>query len=257
MAKLNALYPFRVHDAQSYGRLDSKKLPALVMNPLDEYIYTTQNEHPMRDMALTVLIDNSGSMRGRPITTAAISAEIIAQTLEKCGVKVEILGFTTADWKGGNTKKLWQKNGSSPLPGRLNDLMHIIYKQSHTPYRKAKNNLGVLLKESILKENIDGEALLWAYNRLMNMPQNRKILMVISDGAPVDDSTFSANDSGLLERHLQNMIHFIEKKSPVELVAIGIGHDVSRYYKNAVTIRSPETLTEVMMDSFIKLFDKK
>ena len=237
------------------GHIDPKKIASFVADPMQDDIFKITDNNLMRDVSLTLLIDCSGSMRGRPMTTAAVSADIIASTLEKCGVKVEILGFTTAGWKGGKVKKAWEEAGAPPLPGRLNDLLHVIFKEGHSPWRRSREDLGVLLKEALLKENIDGEALLWAHDRLMATSEQRKILMVISDGAPVDDSTFSANDSGILERHLRNVIHMIEKKSPIELTAIGIGHDVTRYYNNAVTIRNVDKLTEVMMEQFVTLFD--
>lgn len=254
-AKLLALRSSLSMKYLTEGYIDPKKIASFIADPMQDDIFKITDNNLMRDVSLTLLIDCSGSMRGRPMTTAAVSADIIASTLEKCGVKVEILGFTTAGWKGGKVKKAWEEAGAPPLPGRLNDLLHVIFKESHAPWRRAREDLGVLLKESLLKENIDGEALLWAHDRLMKASQQRKILMVISDGAPVDDSTFSANDSSILERHLRNVIDMIEKKSPIELTAIGIGHDVTRYYNNAVTIRNVDKLTEVMMDQFVTLFD--
>ena len=254
-AKLFALQASLSTRHLTEGQIDSKKIASFIADPMQDDIFKIIDNNFMRDVSFTLLIDCSGSMRGRPMTIAAVSADMIASIFEKCGVNVEILGFTTAAWKGGNVKKEWEKVGCPPLPGRLNDLLHIIFKDAHVSRRKAHDDLGVLLKESLLKENIDGEALLWAHDRLMQTSSKRKILMVISDGAPVDDSTFSANDSGILERHLRNVIEKIEKKSPVELTAIGIGHDVTRYYNNAVTIRNIDKLAEVMMDQFITLFD--
>ena len=209
-----------------------------------------------RDTVVTLLIDNSGSMRGRPISVAALSADILARTLERCGVKVEILGFTTRMWKGGLSRERWITAGKPPLPGRLNDLRHIIYKDADMPWRRARKNLGLMLREGILKENIDGEAVLWAHNRLLARSEQRRILMVISDGAPVDDSTLSVNPGNYLERHLREVIHYIETRSPVELVAIGIGHDVTRYYRRAVTIVDAEQLGGIMMEKLAELFDE-
>jgi cobaltochelatase CobT len=209
-----------------------------------------------RDTVVTLLLDNSGSMRGRPITLAAISADILARTLERCGVKVEILGFTTRAWKGGSARDAWVKAGKPLLPGRLNDLRHIIYKGADQPWRHARKNLGLMLREGLLKENIDGEALLWAYGRLMARPEQRKILMVISDGAPVDDSTLSVNPGNYLEQHLRAVIGWIENHTDIELTAIGIGHDVTRYYHRAVTIGDMEQLAPVMTEQLATLFDK-
>ena len=206
---------------------------------------------------VTLLIDNSGSMRGRPITVAAMSADILARTLERCGVKVEILGFTTRAWKGGQSREKWIAGGKPANPGRLNDLRHIIYKAADAPWRRARKNLGLMLREGILKENIDGEALLWAHNRLLARPEQRRILMVISDGAPVDDSTLSVNPGNYLERHLREVIDWIETRSPVELIAIGIGHDVTRYYRRAVTIVDAEQLGGTMMEQLAALFDEE
>ncbi|MFC1673918.1 cobaltochelatase subunit CobT, partial [Pseudomonadota bacterium] len=201
-------------------------------------------------------IDNSGSMRGRPITIAAISADLMARTLERCGVKVEILGFTTRAWKGGKSREAWVEADKPERPGRLNDLRHIIYKAADAPLRHARKNLGLMLKEGILKENIDGEALLWAHNRLLARPEQRRILMVISDGAPVDDATLSANPGNYLERHLRDVIEWIETKSQVELIAIGIGHDVNRYYQRAVTLLDAEELGGTIMTELASLFDE-
>ena len=258
-AKLRAkLMATQLNSSQNYlydGLIDPTRLSGLIINPTEEAIFKEERHSWAYDTVVTLLIDNSGSMRGRPMTIAAISTDIIADTLEKCGVKVEILGFTTLDWKGGKSRKKWEQAGCPPMAGRLNDLHHIIYKSAHTSWKKSKDNMGILLKETLLKENIDGEALLWAYNRVMKYTQRRKILMVISDGAPVDDSTFHVNDSGFLERHLQNIIHFIENKSAVELLAIGIGHDVTRYYKRAITIRNIDILADIMTQSFMTLFN--
>ena len=206
---------------------------------------------------VSLLIDNSGSMRGRPITVAAMSADILARTLERCGVKVEILGFTTRAWKGGQSREQWLAAGKPANPGRLNDLRHIIYKPADAPWRRARKNLGLMLREGILKENIDGEALLWAHGRLLSRTEERKILMVISDGAPVDDSTLSVNPGNYLERHLRDVIDWIETRSPIELIAIGIGHDVTRYYRRAVTIVDAAQLGGTMMEQLASLFDEE
>ena len=204
---------------------------------------------------VTLLIDNSGSMRGRPISIAAISADILARTLERCGVKTEILGFTTRAWKGGQSRETWLAAGRPPQPGRLNDVRHIVYKMADEPWRRARNSLGLMMREGLLKENIDGEALMWAHQRMMARPEERRILMVISDGAPVDDSTLSVNSGSYLERHLRQVIGWIEKKSPVELIAIGIGHDVTRYYSRAVTIMDAEQLGGTIIEQLAALFD--
>ena len=210
-----------------------------------------------RDTVVSLLIDNSGSMRGRPITLAAMSADLLARTLERCGVKVEILGFTTRAWKGGQSREKWLAAGKPAAPGRLNDLRHIIYKSADAPLRRTRKNLGLMLREGLLKENIDGEALLWAHNRIVNRPEQRRILMVISDGAPVDDSTLSVNPGNFLESHLRRVIEWIENYSPVQLVAIGIGHDVTRYYHRAVTIVDAEQLGSTMMEKLAELFDEE
>ncbi len=236
------------------GILDSKKLASLITNPTIETIYKREQETDFRDTVVSLLIDNSGSMRGRPITIAAISADIISRTLERCGVKVEILGFTTREWKGGASYKQWVKNGKPPRPGRLNDLRHIVYKSADMHYRKAAKQLGLMLKDGILKENIDGEAILWACDRLLARPEQRRILMVISDGAPVDDSTLSTNNSNYLDQHLREVIALVENKLPIELLAIGIGHDVTRYYKRAVTISDIDKLGETMTEQLTELF---
>jgi cobaltochelatase CobT len=238
------------------GILNTSRLARLIADPTLPVTYKQEVETDFRDTVLTLLIDNSGSMRGRPITIAALSADILVRTLERAGVTVEVLGFTTANWKGGQSRALWTQNGRPPHPGRLNDIRHIVYKPADAPYRRTKNNLGLMLKEGILKENIDGEALMWAYKRLSYRPEDRKILMVISDGAPVDDSTLSANQSGYLESDLHRVIDAIDKKGDVELTAIGIGHDVGKYYKRAVTIRDASDLPPVMMNELAALFEQ-
>ena len=215
-----------------------------------------EKETEFRDTIVTLLIDNSGSMRGRPISVAAMSADILARTLERCGVKVEILGFTTRAWKGGKSRERWVSEGRPKSPGRLNDLRHIVYKSADQPWRRSRRNLGLMLREGLLKENIDGEALLWAHNRLLGRPEHRRVLMVISDGAPVDDATLSANPGNFLERHLRDVIGWIETRSPVELTAIGIGHDVTRYYRRAVTLVDAEELGGTMMQNLADLFDE-
>ncbi len=236
------------------GILDSGKLARVIISPENSLSYKKETEADFKDTVVTLLIDNSGSMRGRPITIAAISADILSKTLERCGVKVEVLGFTTKTWKGGRARDFWIKNNKPLKPGRLNELLHIIYKQADHPIRRSKQNLGIMLKEGLLKENIDGEALEWAHKRLLNRSEKRKILMVISDGAPVDDSTLSSNDGNLLDLHLKEVIKIIEKKSSVELTAIGIGHDVSKYYSKAVTILDVDELAEVMSKKLIEMF---
>lgn len=228
------------------GMLDSARLAQAVADPSYHYYYKQEVDLKENDTLVTLLIDNSGSMRGRPITVAAMSADILAKTLEACGIYVEILGFTSREWKGGKSRRLWQEKHSPKSPGRLNDLRHIIYKSTQTPWRRARKNLGLMLKEGVLKENIDGEAILWAASRMSGSSQKRRILMVISDGAPVDDSTLSSNSSDYLDRHLREVIHFIENKTQIELLAIGIGHDVTRYYQRAVTIREVDELGSVM-----------
>ncbi|MFZ0258254.1 MAG: cobaltochelatase subunit CobT [Gammaproteobacteria bacterium] len=239
------------------GVLDTARLARVIANPLNPVSYMWEQETAFRDTLVTLLIDNSGSMRGRPITLAAISADVLARTLERCGVKTEILGFTTRAWKGGQVRERWIEGGKPPRPGRLNDLRHIIYKSADTPWRQARKNLGLMLREGILKENIDGEALTWAYQRLLPRPEERRILMVISDGTPVDDATLSANGAGYLERHLREVIAGIENNSPVELLAIGIGHDVTRYYRRAVTLVDAEQLGGTMMRELASLFDRE
>ncbi|HZL58400.1 MAG TPA: cobaltochelatase subunit CobT [Stellaceae bacterium] len=238
------------------GILDSARLARIVANPVYPLSYKREKEMEFRDTVVTLLIDNSGSMRGRPITVAAMSADILARTLERCGVKVEILGFTTRAWKGGQARERWIAAGKPPNPGRLNDLRHIIYKSADEPWRRARKSLGLMLREGILKENIDGEALVWAHERLLARPEQRRILMVISDGAPVDDSTLSVNPGNYLERHLREVITRIERTSPVELTAIGIGHDVTRYYRRAVTIVDAEQLGGTMLEKLAELFEE-
>ncbi|HVA11964.1 MAG TPA: cobaltochelatase subunit CobT [Stellaceae bacterium] len=238
------------------GILDSARLARVVTNPAYPLSYKREKETEFRDTVVTLLIDNSGSMRGRPITVAAMSADILARTLERCGVKVEILGFTTRAWKGGQARERWIAAGKPANPGRLNDLRHIIYKPADAPWRRARKSLGLMLREGILKENIDGEALIWAHSRLLARTEQRRILMVISDGAPVDDSTLSVNPGNYLERHLREVIGEIERNSPVKLVAIGIGHDVTRYYRRAVTIVDAEQLGGAMLDKLAELFEE-
>ena len=238
------------------GMLDAARLARVIIDPYAPLSFKEEKDADFRDTVVTLLIDNSGSMRGRPITIAATSADILARTLERCGVKVEILGFTTRAWKGGKSREQWAENDKPEKPGRLNDLRHIIYKGADAPWRRAYKNLGLMLKEGILKENIDGEALMWAHNRLLARTEQRRILMVISDGAPVDDATLSANPGNYLERHLRDVIEWIEGKSPVELVAIGIGHDVTRYYNRAVTLLDAEDLGGAIMSELADLFDE-
>jgi cobaltochelatase CobT len=240
---------------QEEGLLDAARLARVVINPAHSLSYKIERDTDFKDTVVTLLIDNSGSMRGRPISIAAISADIMARTLERCGVKVEILGFTTRAWKGGQSRERWLADGRPPHPGRLNDLRHIIYKRADEPWRRARVNLGLMMREGLLKENIDGEALLWAHNRLMGRAEERRILMVISDGAPVDDSTLSVNSGTYLERHLRQVIAWIENRSSVELIAIGIGHDVTRYYERAVTIMDAEQLGGTMVEQLASLFD--
>ena len=239
------------------GMLDTARLSRVIIDPLSSLTFKEEKETDFRDTVVTILIDNSGSMRGRPIMVAAVTADIMARTLERCGVKAEILGFTTRAWKGGKSFQDWMAAGKPERPGRLNDLRHIIYKAADMPWRRAKRNLGLMMREGLLKENIDGEALDWAFKRLMARPEQRRILMVISDGAPVDDATQSQNKSGLLEGHLRMMIDKIENRSDVELVAIGIGHDVTRWYKRAVTILDVEQLGGAMTEKLAELFDER
>ncbi|MFL2821702.1 MAG: cobaltochelatase subunit CobT [Alphaproteobacteria bacterium] len=251
-ARQNRTWEFDLEE----GMLDAAKLARVVSNPLFPLSYKVEKDTKFKDTIVSILIDNSGSMRGRPITIAAISADILARTLERCGVKVEILGFTTKAWKGGQSREQWINEGKITNPGRLNDLRHIIYKSADAPWRRAKNSLGLMLREGILKENIDGEALTWAHERIFHRYEERKILMVISDGAPVDDTTLSANSGNYLEKHLKLIINFIENQSPVELIAIGIGHDVTRYYKKAVTLTDAEHLAGAMTEQLADLFDE-
>ncbi len=238
------------------GMLDAGRLARVIVNPLISLSYKRERETDFRDTVVTLLIDNSGSMRGRPITVAAMCGDILARTLERCAVKVEILGFTTRAWKGGQSRERWVQDGKPRNPGRLNDLRHIIYKSADAPWRRARKNLGLMLREGLLKENIDGEALLWAYRRLTGRPEHRRILMVISDGAPVDDSTLSVNPGNYLEKHLRQVIQEIESRDQVELIAIGIGHDVTRYYRRAVTIVDAEELGGTVMKKLAELFDE-
>ena len=238
------------------GLLDTARLARIIANPRHPLSYKQEQDTNFRDTVVTLLIDNSGSMRGRPITVAAMSADILARTLERCGVKVEILGFTTRAWKGGQSREQWLAAGKPASPGRLNDLRHIVYKSADAPWRRARKGLGLMLREGLLKENIDGEALLWAHERLLGRPEQRRILVVISDGAPVDDSTLSVNPGNYLERHLREVIRWIETTSPVQLLAIGIGHDVTRYYSRAVTIVDAEQLGGTMTDQLAALFDE-
>jgi len=251
MAQQNRSWDFD----QEEGLLDAARLARVVVSPGHSLSYKIEREQEFKDTVVTLLIDNSGSMRGRPISIAAISADIMARTLERCGVKVEILGFTTRAWKGGQSREKWLNGGKPAGPGRLNDLRHIIYKKADEPMRRARKNLGLMMREGLLKENIDGEALLWAHDRLLARTEDRRILMVISDGAPVDDSTLSVNAAGYLETHLRKVIAWIEKSSPVQLVAIGIGHDVNRYYRRAVTIMDVEQLGGTIVEQLAGLFE--
>ena len=253
LAKQNRAWEFDLEE----GLLDSSKLPRIIMDPYNSLSFKKEKDLDFKDTVVTLLIDNSGSMRGRPITIAAICADILSRTLERCSVKVEILGFTTKNWKGGQSRENWNKKGKPKKPGRLNDLRHIIYKSADTHWRQSKNNLGLMLKEGLLKENIDGEAISWALNRLKKRKEERKILMVISDGAPVDDSTLSVNSGDFLEKHLKKVVKFIENKTEIEILAIGIGHDVSRYYDRAIKITDVNELGDVMVSQLSSLFDKK
>ena len=253
LAKQNRTWEFDLEE----GLLDSSKLPRIIMDPYNSLSFKKEKDLEFKDTVVTLLIDNSGSMRGRPITIAAICADILSRTLERCSVKVEILGFTTKNWKGGQSREDWNKNNKPKTPGRLNDLRHIIYKSGDTHWRQSKNNLGLMLKEGLLKENIDGEAISWAFNRLKKRKEERKILMVISDGAPVDDSTLSVNSGDFLEKHLKKIVKFIEDKTDIEILAIGIGHDVSRYYNRAIKITDVNELGDVMISQLSTLFDKK
>ena len=253
LAKQNRAWEFDLEE----GLLDSSKLPRIIMDPYNSLSFKKEKNIDFKDTIVTLLIDNSGSMRGRPITIAALCADILSRTLERCHVKVEILGFTTKNWKGGKSREEWNKNNKPKNPGRLNDLRHIIYKSADTHWRQSKKNLGLMLKEGLLKENIDGEAISWAYNRLIKRKEERKILMVISDGAPVDDSTLSSNTGDFLEKHLKKTVKFIESKSNIEILAIGIGHDVSRYYNKAIKITDVQELGDVMISQLSGLFEDK
>ena len=252
LAKQNRSWNFDLEE----GLLDTSKLPRIIMDPFNSLSFKKEKDIEFKDTLVTILIDNSGSMRGKPISVAAICADILARTLERCSVKVEILGFTTKHWKGGSSREKWMKDNKPNFPGRLNDLRHIIYKSADVPWRQAKNNMGLMLKEGLLKENIDGEALKWAYNKMSRRKEERKILMVISDGAPVDDSTLSTNTSDYLETNLKNAVKWVENKTNVELLAIGIGHDVTRYYNQAVKITDVQDLGDVMINQLTDLFDE-
>ncbi|VAW02925.1 Aerobic cobaltochelatase CobT subunit, partial [hydrothermal vent metagenome] len=253
MAQQNRSWAFDLEE----GVLDAARLTRVVVDPMQPLSYKMERDQEFRDTVVTLLIDNSGSMRGRPITIAAICADILARTLERCGVKVEILGFTTRAWKGGQAREKWVEDGRPAKPGRLNELRHVIYKPANAPWRRARTSLGLMMKEGLLKENIDGEALMWAHQRLLARPEARRIMMVISDGAPVDDTTSSANGGAYLERHLRDVISFIETRSPVELLAIGIGHDVTRYYRRALTIVDVDQLGGAIVDKLAELFDEE
>ena len=253
LAKQNRAWEFDLEE----GLLDSSKLTRIIIDPYNSLSFKKEKDLDFKDTVVTLLIDNSGSMRGRPITIAAICADILSRTLERCSVKVEILGFTTKNWKGGKSREEWNKNNKPKKPGRLNDLRHIIYKGADTQWRQSKKNLGLMLKEGLLKENIDGEAISWAFNRLKKRKEERKILMVISDGAPVDDSTLSVNSGDFLEKHLKRVVNFIENKTDTEILAIGIGHDVSRYYSKAIKITDVQELGDVMISQLSGLFDNK
>jgi len=253
LAKQNRAWEFDLEE----GLLDSSKLPRIIMDPYNSLSFKKEKDLDFKDTIVTLLIDNSGSMRGRPITIAALCADILSRTLERCDVKVEILGFTTKNWKGGKSREEWNKNNKPKNPGRLNDLRHIVYKSADTHWRQSKKNLGLMLKEGLLKENIDGEAISWAYSRLKKRKEERKILMVISDGAPVDDSTLSVNSGDFLEKHLKKTVKFIENKSDIEILAIGIGHNVSRYYSKAIKITDVQELGDVMISQLGGLFENK
>jgi len=253
LAKQNRAWEFDLEE----GLLDSSKLTRIIIDPYNSLSFMKEKDLDFKDTIVTLLIDNSGSMRGRPITIAALCADILSRTLERCSVKVEVLGFTTKNWKGGKSREAWVKTDKPKSPGRLNDLRHIIYKGADSHWRQAKNNIGLMLKEGLLKENIDGEAISWAYNRIQKRKEERKILMVISDGAPVDDSTLSVNSGDFLEKHLKKIVKFIEAKNDVEILAIGIGHDVSRYYSKAIKITDVNELGDVMISELSGLFDNK
>ena len=253
LAKQNRAWEFDLEE----GLLDSSKLTRIIIDPQNSLSFKKEKDLEFKDTVVTLLIDNSGSMRGRPITIAAICADILSRTLERCSVKVEILGFTTKNWKGGKSREEWNNKNKPKNPGRLNDLRHIIYKSADTHWRQSKNNLGLMLKEGLLKENIDGEAISWAFNRIKKRKEERKILMVISDGAPVDDSTLSVNSGDFLEKHLKKIVKFIETKTDIEILAIGIGHDVSRYYSKAIKITDVQELGDVMISQLSGLFENK
>ena len=253
MAKQNRSWEFDLEE----GTLDSSKLTRIIMDPLHPVSYKKEKNTEFKDTIVTLLIDNSGSMRGRPISVAAICADILSRTLERCSVKVEILGFTTKNWKGGKSREKWNLENKPFSPGRLNDLRHIIYKSADVPWRQSKKNIGLMLKEGLLKENIDGEAILWAFKRILKRKEERKILMVISDGAPVDDSTLSVNSGDYLEKHLKNTVRWIEDNSDVEILAVGIGHDVTRYYNKAIKIADVQDLGDVMINQLTELFSNK
>jgi cobaltochelatase CobT len=253
LAQQNRSWSFDLEE----GLLDTARLTRVITDPTASLAFKEEEDTEFRDTVVTILIDNSGSMRGRPIMVAAVCADILARTLERCSVKTEILGFTTRAWKGGSSREDWLKAAKPAQPGRLNDLRHIIYKAADAPWRRARRNLGLMMREGLLKENIDGEALMWAHQRLIGRPEARRILLVISDGAPVDDSTLSVNSGHYLERHLRDVIGEIEAKSPVQLIAIGIGHDVTRYYRNAVTIVDVEQLAGAMVEQLADLFDEE
>jgi len=253
LAKQNRSWDFDLEE----GVLDTSKLTRVIIDPLNSLSFKKEKETDFKDTLVTILIDNSGSMRGKPISVAAVCADILARTLERCSVKVEVLGFTTKHWKGGSSREKWIAGGKPKFPGRLNDLRHIIYKSADTPWRQSKNNIGLMLKEGLLKENIDGEALRWTFNKMKKRKEERKILMVISDGAPVDDSTLSTNANDYLENDLKNTVNLIERLSGVELLAIGIGHDVTRYYNRAVKITDVHDLGDVMINQLTDLFTNK
>ena len=253
LAKQNRSWEFDLEE----GILDAAKLSRIITDPFHSLSYKLEKKTEFKDTIVTLLIDNSGSMRGRPISVAAICADILSRTLERCSVKVEILGFTTKNWKGGKSREKWNSENKPTNPGRLNDLRHIVYKSADKPWRQSKKNIGLMLKEGLLKENIDGEALLWAFKRIALRKEERKILMVISDGAPVDDSTLSVNSGDYLEKHLKQTVKWIEENSNIEILAVGIGHDVTRYYKKAVKISDVQELGDVMINQLTKLFSEK
>ena len=253
LAKQNRSWEFDLEE----GSLDTSKLTRIIIDPLNSLSFKKEKDVKFKDTLVTILIDNSGSMRGKPISVAAICADILARTLERCSVKVEILGFTTKHWKGGQSREKWMNDQKPLFPGRLNDLRHIVYKSADVPWRQSKNNMGLMLKEGLLKENIDGEALKWSYNKILKRKEERKILMVISDGAPVDDSTLSTNPSDFLENNLKQVVKWIEKSSSVELLAIGIGHDVTRYYDRAIKIADVQDLGDVMINQLTDLFTEE